>query len=34
MDNENRYLIDHSGVQIRLEEKHLKLLEGHRILER
>lgn len=34
MDNENRYLIDHNGTQIKLDEKHLKILESHRILER
>ena len=32
MDSENRYLVDRRGSQVKLDEKHLKLLERHKIL--
>lgn len=34
MDSENRYLIDQKGGHIQLDEKHMRLLEQHRILQK
>lgn len=34
MDSENRYLLDQKGTHIQLDEKHLRLLEQHRILQK
>lgn len=34
LDSESRYLVDRKGSQVRLDEKHLKLLERHKILHR
>lgn len=34
IDGDHRYLVDSKNNQIRLEEKHLSLLEEHKILQR
>lgn len=34
MDHENRYLVDRKGSQVRLDEKHMRLLEKHKILQK
>jgi flagellar basal body rod protein FlgG len=34
LDHDNRYIVDTKGNQIKLEEKHLKLLEQHQVFQR
>lgn len=33
MDSESKYITDQRGVNIRLDEKHIKLLAAHKIIE-